>query len=190
VRETRGSRAAILAAARELFARRGFRGTTIRAIAAAAGVSPSLVVKLTGTKSALYAEVGAGDVPVDAVQLPPAHVGVALVRRIVQRAQEGADEPWSTPSTAIRQAEDPDAERAQIRERWVGWIARLIQDETPEQEHAALVACLLAGLAEGLRTIRVLADPEAVDRLADRYAALVQREIDRMTRISNQPNAW
>lgn len=49
------TRAAILAAARAGFAERGYGGTTIRAVAGAAGVDPALVLHFFGTKDALFA---------------------------------------------------------------------------------------------------------------------------------------
>lgn len=53
----------ILEAARDQFAASGYDGTTIRSIAAAAGVDPSLVMQHYGSKSALFTS---------AVQLPAA----------------------------------------------------------------------------------------------------------------------
>ncbi|WP_062382879.1 TetR/AcrR family transcriptional regulator [Demequina iriomotensis] len=50
-----GSRDAILAAARDTFAERGFAGATMRAIAARAGVDPSLIRHFFGSKAALFA---------------------------------------------------------------------------------------------------------------------------------------
>ncbi len=50
------TREAILAAARDLFAQRGYEGATMRAIAAAAGVDAALVVHFFGTKAALLRE--------------------------------------------------------------------------------------------------------------------------------------
>ena len=50
-----GTREAILAAARAGFAERGYAGTTIRAVAGAAGVDPALVLHFFGTKDALFA---------------------------------------------------------------------------------------------------------------------------------------
>lgn len=52
----RRSEQAILAAARELFAGTGFERTTIRAVAAAAGVDPALVMQYYGSKERLFAE--------------------------------------------------------------------------------------------------------------------------------------
>ena len=50
-----GSREAILAAARERFAEHGYVGTSLRAIAAEAGVDASLIVHFFGTKARLLA---------------------------------------------------------------------------------------------------------------------------------------
>lgn len=57
------TRAAVLAAARASFAEHGFRGTTIRAVAAAAGVDPALVHHFFGTKDDLF--LAAMALPVD-----------------------------------------------------------------------------------------------------------------------------
>jgi AcrR family transcriptional regulator len=62
-RTTRGprlegdSRAEILAAARTLFAARGFQGTTTRQVAELAGVDVALIHHFFGTKARLFAEV-------------------------------------------------------------------------------------------------------------------------------------
>lgn len=57
------TRAAILAAARERFAASGYGGTTIRAVAGAAGVDPALVHHYFGSKDDLF--VAALELPVD-----------------------------------------------------------------------------------------------------------------------------
>ena len=61
------TRAAILDAARSLFSTQGFSGTTIRAIAAAAGVDGALVHHYFGTKDDLF--LAALDIPVDPRQI-------------------------------------------------------------------------------------------------------------------------
>ena len=176
------SRTAVTAAARSLFDRRGFHGVTIRAIAVEAGVSPSLIIKMFGSKSALYAECGASDVPMDGLDVPLSAIGGALVRRIVQRRRDGNDEPWAAPGTIIRQAEDSEAERERLRTRWLDWLADTIGDPTPEHRHAMIVGCLLAGLAEGVSTMRFADDDEQLTRLADDYARIVQAEVDHIRR--------
>ena len=57
------TRAEVLAAARASFGELGFRGTTIRSVAAAAGVDPALVHHYFGTKDDLF--VAALEIPVD-----------------------------------------------------------------------------------------------------------------------------
>ena len=57
------TRAQVLAAARTSFAEKGFRGTTIRAVAAAAGVDPALVHHYFGSKDDLF--LAALQIPVD-----------------------------------------------------------------------------------------------------------------------------
>jgi AcrR family transcriptional regulator len=79
------TRAQVLAAARASFAEKGFRGTTIRAVAAAAGVDPALVHHYFGSKDALF--LAALELPVDprevlapVVALGPDGAGERLLR--------------------------------------------------------------------------------------------------------------
>lgn len=58
----RNTEARILDAARDRFAERGFERTTIRAVAADAGVDPALVMQYFGSKTELFAQ---------AVRVPP-----------------------------------------------------------------------------------------------------------------------
>jgi AcrR family transcriptional regulator len=60
IRDAARSRAAILAAAEELFSERGFDGTTLSEIGAAAGLSRGSPNYLFGSKDRLYAEVLSG----------------------------------------------------------------------------------------------------------------------------------
>lgn len=64
--DTRGT---ILAAARESFAHKGFAGTTIRAVAASAGVDAALVHHYFGSKDDLF--IAALEIPVDPRQVVP-----------------------------------------------------------------------------------------------------------------------
>lgn len=63
------TRGAILAAARESFAHKGFAGTTIRAVAASAGVDAALVHHYFGSKDDLF--LAALEIPVDPRQVVP-----------------------------------------------------------------------------------------------------------------------
>ena len=55
------TRRLILAAARDLFARRGVDGVSVREIAAAAGVNHALVHRYFGTKNDMVAEILEGE---------------------------------------------------------------------------------------------------------------------------------
>jgi AcrR family transcriptional regulator len=63
------TRGAILAAAQESFAHKGFAGTTIRAVAASAGVDAALVHHYFGSKDDLF--IAALEIPVDPRQVVP-----------------------------------------------------------------------------------------------------------------------
>lgn len=78
----------ILTAARNLFARKGFATTSIRAVAAEAGVDAALVHHYFGTKQQLFA--AAVELPVDPMQVlgplrqtPVEHLGRALPELLV-----------------------------------------------------------------------------------------------------------
>lgn len=173
-------RTTIVEAARALFAERGFHGVTVRQIAAAAGVSPALVIKLCTSKAGLYAEAGLSEVPITELDLPRAQLGTAYVRRIEQRRRTGAPEPWSSPSSRVRYAVNPGEERQLVQREWLGAIAAQIGDHTPHRVHAAAIACLLVGFAEGLRVIGVAEGHEAAAALSDYYSQLVQHAIDQV----------
>jgi AcrR family transcriptional regulator len=93
-----GTREAILDAAREAFAERGYDGASIRLIAAGAGVDPALVHHYFGTKHQLFLD--AMQAPFDPMQVLPQvlaggadGVGERLVRtllRVVESAAGGA----------------------------------------------------------------------------------------------------
>ncbi|WP_328844143.1 TetR/AcrR family transcriptional regulator [Streptomyces sp. NBC_00258] len=51
------TRESIVSAARALFLERGYRGTTLRAVAGAAGVDPALIAYHFGSKKSLFADV-------------------------------------------------------------------------------------------------------------------------------------
>ena len=93
------TRAEVLAAARASFAEKGFRGTTIRAVAAAAGVDPALVHHYFGTKDDLF--LAALELPVDprealapVVAAGPDGAGERLLRTFLS--------VWDDPELQVR----------------------------------------------------------------------------------------
>ncbi|MEO5663600.1 MAG: TetR family transcriptional regulator [Nocardioides sp.] len=88
------TRAAVLAAARSSFAQQGFRGTTIRAVASAAGVDPALVHHYFGTKDDLF--LAAMELPVDP-RVVVAHVTEGPVEEVAERFLTAFLGVWDDP---------------------------------------------------------------------------------------------
>jgi AcrR family transcriptional regulator len=108
------ARDAVLAAARRGFAAHGFERSTVRAIAADAGVDPSMVIRYFGSKDGLFEAATDVDLALpDLTQVPVPERGITLARRFV--------ELWDDPVTGevltllLRAA--PTSERAGERIR-------------------------------------------------------------------------
>lgn len=169
----------VLREARRLFGERGYAAVTIREVARRAGVSPALVMKIAGSKERLYAlATPAEPAPLEA-GVPLAGMGERLVGRMLTRRDEDAVEPWLRALYLLHEAPDPSTARAEFRERFLG---RFVLDTEEDRRHADQVACLLIGLAAGLRSFRLL-DPEMTDQEAvvHEYGALVQSALDHLT---------
>ncbi|MEU1685163.1 TetR family transcriptional regulator [Micromonospora sp. NPDC005707] len=167
------TREAILAAARAAFAERGFDATSIRSIAAAAGVDPALVHHYFGTKEELFRATVA--IPVDPAQLVPAvlagdpdRVGERLVRTFLT--------VWDSPVggaavALLRSAVSSEWTARLLREFLATQVLRRVLDQLdvdPAQLplRGALVATQVAGLAMMRYVIRLepvaSADPETL----------------------------
>jgi AcrR family transcriptional regulator len=93
------TRAEVLASARASFAEKGFRGTTIRAVAASAGVDPALVHHYFGSKDDLF--LAALEMPVDPRE---------VLAPVVAQGPDGAGERllrtflsvWDDPGTQVQ----------------------------------------------------------------------------------------
>ncbi|MFF0544978.1 TetR/AcrR family transcriptional regulator [Nocardia thailandica] len=90
-----GARQAILDAARARFARGGFDKTSIRAVAADAGVDPALVHHYFGTKQELFA--AAVELPIDPEATLRA-VDAVPVDRIGETLLSGVLHVWASPA--------------------------------------------------------------------------------------------
>lgn len=170
------AREQILQVARRLFGERGYAVVTIRQIAADAGVSPALVMKVAGSKEALYADATPDEpAPLDP-GLPIEGLGELLVRRLLDRRDQEIAEPWLRAIYLLHDAPDPVAARTEFRRRFLG---RFAVDDPDSRRRADLLACTMLGLAAGARTFRLL-DPAAtdLDLVVGEYGAIVQGLLD------------
>jgi AcrR family transcriptional regulator len=177
---TSPSHAAILSSAGRLFGERGYRAVTVRDIAAEAGVSAALVIKLFLSKKDLYVAVRPDESQFAELDVPPSELGHALVLRVLMRRELGMQEPWATIPLAVLDSPDPEAARADIRESYLAAMARLIGDSTPDRRFASTVTALMTGFGETARTLGLF-DGWDFDELVAHYGAIVQAQIDACT---------
>jgi AcrR family transcriptional regulator len=175
------TRAAVLAAARAAFASRGFGGTTIRAVAADAGVDPALVHHYFGTKDDLF--LAAMELPLD-----PREVLARVVDGPVEQAAErflGAfvsvwDDPGMQPAllAVARGVMDPAAHRL-LTEGFLPVVIRPVGValglDRPEHRMA-----LVASQVMGLILVRYVMRLEPVaslssEQVVQTYAPTLQR---------------
>jgi AcrR family transcriptional regulator len=175
------TRAAILAAAREQFACAGFSGTTIRAVAAAAGVDAALVHHYFGTKDDLF--VAALELPVDPrVVLAP----------VIEQGADGAGERmlrvflsvWDDPGHRlpmlglVRGLLEPSGQQL-MRDGFLDVVIGPIGVALGIDEPARRMP-LVASQMLGLITLRYLLEVEPLasmphDELVATYAPTIQR---------------
>jgi len=174
------SRGQIAVAAREKFAELGYEHATFRAIGAAAGVDPALVVHFYGSKQELFREV---------MQLPP-DVSDALVRiadgpreemgrRLAELVLASLENPATRPIVLgrIRSASShPDA-AALVREtvtRDLSALTRAVGSNRPDAR-AVLIGAHVVGIALARYVVQV--EPLAslgTDDVIDLIAPTVQ----------------
>ena len=182
VRKTKSERTrdAILEAARTLFAEKGYDGTTVRDIAAAANIDPAMVIRYFGGKDLLFARAADIDLRLpDISALPRANVGETLVRHFLFMWE---DDAGSSPlPIALRSAASNELAAERLREIFASQvapvIARLAGQDTPAV--AGLVATQILGLAFARYVLKlppVVALPR--DRLVEEVGRSIQGYID------------
>ncbi|MFE3291288.1 TetR/AcrR family transcriptional regulator [Rhodococcus sp. NPDC059234] len=173
------TRDAVIEAARELFARRGYTATTIKDVAVRAGCSPAMVMKLMGSKAGLLAAADPSEQTLDEAAGSREPLGYGLVRRLVERRDNDAPEPFATALMLIHESADREAARADYERRYVAAIAERIGDTSADKLKSHLVLAALLGLAGGTRTMGLLrSDLMDSEELIERYGALVQAIVD------------
>jgi AcrR family transcriptional regulator len=159
------TREAILAAAREAFAEKGFDGASIRAIATSAAVDPALVHHYFGTKDKLF--VAAMQFPIDPGELLPRaldggrdQVGERLVRIFIS--------VWDSPAGSagvalLRSAVAHPWTARLMREFLVTQILRKVVEQAAlDPKEAPLRANLVATQMAGLALMRYIIKLEPV----------------------------
>ena len=146
-RSSERTKAAILSAARERFAALGFEGTTIRAIAAEAGIDPAMVMRYYGNKDGLFAAAAEFDLRLpEFTGVEKADVGTALVRHFLDRWED--DEAL----VLLLRTSSTNSVAAERMRRIFGaqlkpLVASLVPDDA--EVRAGLVATQILGLALG-----------------------------------------
>ncbi|WP_028934693.1 TetR family transcriptional regulator [Pseudonocardia spinosispora] len=144
------ARTAILDAVRDLLARKGFAGTTIRAVAAEASVDPSMVMRYYGSKEDLLAAALDVDLHLpDPAQCRPERLGRTLAEHMISRWEgQLAD---GLILMLLRSASNSRLAAQRYREMFesqvLGLIRAVIGDTPDTARRAGLVAAQAAGVA-------------------------------------------
>jgi AcrR family transcriptional regulator len=165
------TRAAILTAARERFARDGYERATIRAIAGDAGIDPALVMRYFGNKEGLFAAAAEIDLRVpDLAALPRKSVGTALVEHFLSRWED--DEILKALlRTAATNPQAAERMRSVFTLQIAPRITEASGDPKAAAQRAGMIASQLMGFALcryilALPPIVAMRRPEAVKWLA------------------------
>jgi AcrR family transcriptional regulator len=142
-----GRRRDVLAAARRLFAAKGYAQTSVRAIAAAADVNQALVVTYFGGKEALFMEaVGRFEAPhalADGIE----GLGARLARAYVDRWENMADDdPWpALARSALSHEGSARLLRSALAEQHAP-LREVLGDSDEGRARMAMVQCLIGGM--------------------------------------------
>ncbi|MCW2933885.1 MAG: putative transcriptional regulator [Actinomycetia bacterium] len=172
-----GTRRAIMGAARAMFAERGYEQTTIRAVAAQAGVDGSMVMRYFGSKAGLFTAAITMNLQVpDLGSVPASRRGEMLVRYFVSRWEDPArdDEMIALLRTAVTSETVAGQLQTVLRQLVTEPIAAL------GEEHAAERAALIASQLLGLGLCRYILRFEPLASLpADDVVAAVTPSVQR-----------
>jgi AcrR family transcriptional regulator len=146
-RDSEATRAQILGAARERFATDGYERTTIRAVAADAGIDPALVMRYFGNKEKLFAEAADFDLRLATIPaLPRERAGEVLLAHFLERWE--AD---GTFTALVRAAVTNEVAKKKVRAVFSAQvlpaIAALCGEDKTVPLRAGLVASQLMGVA-------------------------------------------
>lgn len=186
-RDAERTRDRILDAARVAFARHGYDGTTVRTVAADAGVAPNLITRYFGGKPGLFRAATAAELGVAAVLPGPVEgLGARLAANVVRR-WEGV-EPEDPLLMRLRSAGSSDAAARELGEFFqrqacspiAAHLERVLGCSRPDAEdRVAAVGALIMGLVTSRYVMRIgplcAAEPPALEVwLAERIQRLLE----------------
>jgi AcrR family transcriptional regulator len=175
-RRSDGTRAAILAAARERFAADGYERATIRVIARDANIDPAMVMRYYGSKERLFAAAAEFDLRLPDVTLAPRlMVAELLVRHFLARWE--SDEALTA---LLRAGMTNDAAADRLRAIFAGQVEPTVATICPDPDEAPVRAGLVASQILGLAVCRyVLRLPSIValshDEAVSWFAPTIER---------------
>jgi AcrR family transcriptional regulator len=176
-----GTRRAILGAARATFAERGYERTTIRAVAARAGVDASMVMRYFRSKAGLFTAAVTMDLQApDLRSAPASRRGELLVRTFISRWEDPVrnDELKALLRTAATSEVVAGQLQALLSQQITEPIAALGDEQAAER--GTLIAAQLLGMALCRYILRLnpLASLPA-DEVVAAVAPSVQRYLSR-----------
>jgi AcrR family transcriptional regulator len=173
------TRARILSAAKARFAADGYQKATIRAIAADAGIDPSMVMRYYGNKAKLFAAAVDVDLRLpDLTAIPKRDLGQTLVAHFLRRWEGDPTDDALLMLLRSAATDDLAAERLRtiFRDQLAPAVISLIGDPAEAAQRAGLVSTQMLGLALCRNILRLppiaALDPETV---VARIAPTVQR---------------
>ncbi|MEZ0448904.1 TetR family transcriptional regulator [Cellulomonas sp. ICMP 17802] len=185
---TETGREAVERHARTMFEQQGYAGTSVRALATAAGVDPALVIRWFGSKEELFLRVmSLAERPLPDLGGPTGSLGERLVEFALAPDQISVRRDL----TALIRASDSSSVRSRLRHvTRTLFVERLV--DRLEGPHAELRAHLIASQLGGLLQSWDVAEDESLlaasrERIVALYGPAVQALIDPPT--STSPDA-
>lgn len=143
------TRAAILVAARQLFAKQGYERTTVRDVAERARIDPAMVIRYFGSKDGLFARAASIDLELPSPEaLDPNDIGRSLTEHFLE-IWEG-DRSKQGMAVLLRSAASNTFAAGKMREAFLGQVMPFIAavgDRASAPRRAGLVSSQLLGLA-------------------------------------------
>ena len=171
-------RAQILPVARVLFCKSGFDQTGVREVAAAAAVDPAIVLRVFGSKEALFEAVTEDAFALEeAFQGPTEGMGLRVARLLTSKNDAaGSEDTFDEFRLLLRSAASPIAGPILSKALHAGFITPLAKRLGGRE--AALRASLLTACVLGFATLRVALGAEALESgrsgVVQRFGAALQ----------------